>query len=99
MELKIGQIVISKAGRDKGNIFVVFALEGNGEYALLVDGRTRLLERPKRKKHKHIQPTNAVDEELANAIKEKKVYLKNADFRAAITKFANKSKATAHDGC
>jgi len=35
-------------------------LSANGEYVYLVDGCTRLLEKPKKKKVKHIQPTNTV---------------------------------------
>ncbi|MCL2170219.1 MAG: KOW domain-containing RNA-binding protein [Defluviitaleaceae bacterium] len=58
--LKIGQIVISKAGRDKGQWFVVVGVEG--DYALLADGKGRSLEGPKRKKRKHIQHTNYVAE-------------------------------------
>ncbi|MCL1877669.1 MAG: KOW domain-containing RNA-binding protein [Defluviitaleaceae bacterium] len=51
-----GTIVFSKAGRDKGMEMVV--LEAEGEFLLLADGRRRTLEKPKRKKVKHIQPTN-----------------------------------------
>ena len=58
VDLKIGQIVISKAGRDKGERFVVIGLDG--EFALLADGKGRSLAGPKRKKRKHIQHTNAV---------------------------------------
>ena len=56
--MSIGQIVISKCGRDKGNAMIVIALDS--EYAYLVDGRVRPLEKPKKKKAKHIQPTNIV---------------------------------------
>ena len=88
MDLKIGQIVISKAGRDKGDVFIVFDLSDDGEYAFLVDGRTRLLERPKKKKRRHIQPTHNVVEYLACAILENK-FLKNSDFLTAILNFKN----------
>ena len=44
-------IVRSNAGRDKGKLFVVLAVEG--EYLLLADGKTRKLEKPKRKKRRH----------------------------------------------
>jgi len=56
--VKPGQIVFSKRGRDKGCAMVV--LEACGEYVFLVDGRTRLISKPKKKKIKHIQPTNTV---------------------------------------
>ncbi|MCL2753594.1 MAG: KOW domain-containing RNA-binding protein [Defluviitaleaceae bacterium] len=80
-ELKIGQIVFSKAGRDKSDCFVVIATEG--EFAQLVDGKTRPLERPKKKKRMHIQHTNFVDELLAQAIVSG-AHLKNSDFKTAI---------------
>ena len=53
-----GLIVFSKRGRDKGKVFVVISVDTVGEYLNLVDGRTRLLVKPKKKKIKHVQPTN-----------------------------------------
>ena len=53
-----GQIVYSKRGRDKGRIMVAIAVDD--EYAYLVDGVLRPLEKPKKKKAKHIQPTNNI---------------------------------------
>ena len=50
-----GQIVFSKQGRDKGRAMIVIYV--NGDYAYLVDGMVRLLEKPKKKKAKHIQLT------------------------------------------
>jgi ribosomal protein L14E/L6E/L27E len=54
--MQIGQIVFSKCGRDKGRAFVV--LNVDAEYIYLVDGSLRSLDRPKKKKVKHVQPTN-----------------------------------------
>ena len=56
--MNVGQIVFSKRGRDKGQAMIVIAVDG--EYAYLVDGRLRPLGKPKKKKVKHIQPTNEV---------------------------------------
>ncbi len=50
----IGQFAVSKAGHDKGSLYVVVAQEG--EFVFLCDGKTKTPERPKRKKLKHIQP-------------------------------------------
>lgn len=52
MEFSIGDIVISRAGRDKGHHFVILSLEG--EYAYICDGRMRKMDKPKKKKVKHI---------------------------------------------
>ncbi len=54
----VGQIVCSKAGRDKGYFMVVVREEENGLY--LCDGKERPLERPKLKNIKHISFTNTV---------------------------------------
>ena len=51
MEIAKASIVRSDAGRDKGKLFVVLAVEG--EYLLLADGKTRPVEPPKRKRRKH----------------------------------------------
>ncbi len=53
-----GQIVISKAGRDKGTFLVTV---GETQDALLVcDGKKRPLERPKQKNRKHVTVTQTV---------------------------------------
>jgi len=95
MDLTIGQIVISKAGRDKGEAFVAVALkcEKDGEYAFLADGDKRPLNNPKKKKRRHLQHTLTVDEEIANAIKNGK-HLKDADFKTAIKSFKQNPKGS-----
>jgi len=50
-----GTIVFVKAGRDKGKAMAV--LESDGEFLSLADGKLRTLEKPKKKKLKHVQPT------------------------------------------
>jgi len=51
-----GMIVRSRAGRDKGFLLMVLAVDG--PYVLLADGRTRTVEKPKRKKMRHVAPTD-----------------------------------------
>ena len=63
MFLQIGQIVYSKAGRDKGEPFVVVAVDG--DFAYIVNGGRRPLARAKKKKVRHIQPTNHTDSNIA----------------------------------
>ena len=50
----ISDVVVSTAGRDCGSLFYVIDIQG--EYLLLSDGRGRTLEKPKRKKRKHLKP-------------------------------------------
>ena len=52
---KIGEFAKSKAGHDKEEIFIIINKEE--EYVYLVDGKSRILDKPKKKKIKHIQPT------------------------------------------
>ena len=58
MEIQAGSIVYSKAGRDKTKKLLVLAVEG--EYAYVADGAQRVVEKPKKKKLKHLQMTNQV---------------------------------------
>ena len=55
-----GSLVYSRAGKDKGKLFLVLSMEG--EYVYLLDGDTRKLINPKKKKLKHINKTNKVCE-------------------------------------
>ena len=51
--LSTADVVIATAGRDKGKLFYV--LSAQDEFLQLVNGKDRTLERPKRKKCKHVQ--------------------------------------------
>ena len=50
-DLTIADVVVSTAGRDAGSLFYV--LEADDVYLLLVNGKDRSIEKPKRKKRKH----------------------------------------------
>ena len=67
MEIAKSNIVRSDAGRDKGKLFVVLAVEG--EYLLLADGKSRKLESPKRKKRRHVLFVAEDNSRLADKIK------------------------------
>ena len=49
-----GMLAKSKAGHDKGHVYVIYELDET--YVYLVDGKLRMIENPKRKKIKHVQP-------------------------------------------
>ena len=49
----VGMLATSKAGHDKGGLYVI--IREKGEYIYVADGRVRTVERPKRKNKKHIQ--------------------------------------------
>jgi len=54
----VGQIVISKMGRDKGHAMIVMSVET--DYVHVVDGKRRPIDKPKKKKTKHLQHTNSI---------------------------------------
>lgn len=62
-DIAIGQVVKSRAGRDKGKIFLVLEIIDN-EFVLVVDGNLRKLDNPKKKKLKHLIVYNTVLPEL-----------------------------------
>ena len=50
--IRISDIVVSNAGRDRDQLFYVIGTDG--VYTLLANGKDRRLEKPKRKKVKHV---------------------------------------------
>ena len=48
-----GMLAKSKAGHDKGKVYVIYEMDET--YVYLVDGIIRGIEKPKRKKRKHVQ--------------------------------------------
>lgn len=53
---QLGCVVYSRAGRDRGRIFVVVSVL-KGPYVLIADGVTHKLASPKKKKKKHLHAT------------------------------------------
>ena len=52
-EFMISDVVASAAGRDQGKLFYVIGTDDT--FVMLVNGKDRTLEKPKRKKRKHVQ--------------------------------------------
>ena len=50
---EVGMLAKSKAGHDKGHVYVIMKEEN--AYVYLVDGCLKTLEHPKKKKKKHVQ--------------------------------------------
>lgn len=69
----IGRVVFSKAGRDKGKKMLIIDVV-NDEYVYLTDGSLRRVEKPKKKKLKHLVITDLISEEIKDdLLSEKKV--------------------------
>ncbi len=70
-EFMIADVVESAAGRDKGKLFYVIAVDET--YLTLANGKDRSLEKPKRKKRKHaskvLRSETRVAEKLRNGDK------------------------------
>ena len=52
-ECNIGMLARSKAGHDKDKVYVI--IDKDDTYVYLVDGKLRTLNKPKKKKWKHVQ--------------------------------------------
>ena len=52
-ECNIGMLARSKAGHDKDKVYVI--IDKDDTYVYLVDGNLRTLNKPKKKKWKHVQ--------------------------------------------
>lgn len=61
----------SLAGHDKNHIYVV--LEEEDGFVLLVNGKTKTTDNPKKKKCMHIQPIKYVSEEIAEILQQEKL--------------------------
>jgi len=66
-EISIGQVVSSKSGRDKDRLFLVIDILDD-KYVLIADGDLRKIEKPKKKKVKHLQKQNQINQDIKNAI-------------------------------
>lgn len=53
-QLPVGQVVFSRSGRDAGRFYVVYQVLDE-QYVMLVDGAHRRMEKPKKKKRKHLK--------------------------------------------
>ena len=50
---EVGMLARSKAGHDKGHVYII--MKEDNAYVYLVDGSLRTLDRPKKKKKIHVQ--------------------------------------------
>lgn len=63
IDVKIGQVVRSKSGRDKGEVFTVLEIVDE-KYVRVVNGKSRKLDNPKCKSVKHLYLYRAVLNEI-----------------------------------
>ena len=87
MEIDKSSLVVSKAGRDKGQLFYV--IDTDEQYVYLVDGKSRKLEKPKRKKRKHIEQIPRTESRIAEKIRNGEKVL-NSELRKELASFGQK---------
>lgn len=88
LDLNVGQIVISKSGRDKGRVFIIVEII-DVQYVYIADGKLRKIETPKKKKIKHLQHTKRISE-LSVDLKNSKESVSNSMIFQEIEKFLDK---------
>ncbi|CDM69566.1 hypothetical protein CM240_2429 [Clostridium bornimense] len=59
----INRIVIGKAGRDSGKYFLIIGVIDD-EYVLICNGKNRSIDKPKKKKIKHLNFTNIYTKDI-----------------------------------
>ena len=67
LPVELGSIVISKAGRDQGRLFLVVE-EVDDDFVMIANGDLRKMDRLKKKRRKHLKPTGTVVQELVDRI-------------------------------
>ncbi len=85
MDIARSDIVKSTAGRDKGKPF--FVLEVEGDFLLLADGKTRKLEKPKRKKRRHVEFYRRAECRVGDKIKQRE-RLSNSELRRTLAELS-----------
>jgi len=66
-DIMISDVVVSTAGRDQGKLFYVIGTDQ--VYLLLVNGKDRTVEKPKRKKRKHVRKVLRPETRVAGKIR------------------------------
>jgi len=82
LDTVLGQVVFSKAGRDAGKRFVIVGIV-DSMYVLISDGNLRRIEKPKKKKKKHLELSETVIESIGNRLLTGQK-VSNADIRKAL---------------
>ena len=67
MEISRADVVVSLAGRDKGQLF--FVLDTDDLFVYIADGKGRRLENPKRKKMKHVAKVARIESRVAQKLR------------------------------
>ena len=93
-----GRVVLSLQGRDKGRCFIVLSALDD-EFVLMADGDLRKVQRPKRKKKKHLHVKPAFFPEIAEKLQAGAPVL-DSELRKALAQAAKQQELhTRKEGC
>ena len=87
MTFRQGDVVRSLAGHDQGQLFLVSREEG--DFVWLVDGKSRKIETPKKKRRKHVVSAGFWTHPVAGRMKDGEPVL-DSEIRKALAVFRNK---------
>ena len=90
-DLGVGRVVQSTMGRDKGKYFIVLD-KTDDQHVVIADGYLRRVERPKKKKIKHLLRLDLISGEIHKSILESKK-ISNAFVRKELERLGFKPKA------
>ena len=89
-DINISDVVVSTAGRDAGEWFYV--INEDPIYLFLANGKDRTLEKPKRKKRKHVEKVLRSETRVAEKIRSGNKVL-NSELRRDLAFHANQMQA------
>lgn len=82
-QLELGQVVLATAGRDKGKAFIVIN-SIDVDFVLIANGVNRTIDKPKKKKIKHLDPRPDMHTEIKEKLETgQKVF--DTEIRKALT--------------
>ncbi|HWI54893.1 MAG TPA: KOW domain-containing RNA-binding protein [Desulfobacteria bacterium] len=70
-DLQVGQLVRSRAGRDRGNYYLIYDVLDEA-FVRVIDGEKKRLTNPKRKNIKHLEALSVPERELADRLRDGK---------------------------
>ncbi|MBP5662413.1 MAG: RNA-binding protein [Clostridia bacterium] len=88
MKFSVGDAVVSTAGHDAGKMFLVVGTED--AFAWICDGKNRKVEKPKKKKFRHLVSAGARSDEAAEKIRQRTLH--NKDVRRLICEISKKDE-------
>ena len=95
MDISRSDVVLSMAGHDKGMLF--FVLDTDGVYVSLANGKERKVEKPKRKKSKHVRKLPRPDSLLTEKIRSGKPLL-NSELRRELATIRQEINVSTKEG-